>query len=208
MKSTREKIMRTLLAFPRSTINGLAEAVGINGISIRHHLTAMEADDLVTSAEERHGVGRPRLVYSLTDKGVEKFPTSYLRLTQRIIGSLKERFSSEELTGIFEDIGAEIAQAYEPETNGQPLEKKIDLLMNILSEEGFVVELEQDQDAYTLKSLSCPYFRVGKDHPEICALDVNLIASFLSTPVNIESCIFNDANCCTYKIPLQRESHV
>ena len=80
MKSTREKILRTLLAFPGSTINDLAEAVGINGISIRHHLTSLEADDLVVSSEERHGVGRPRLVYSLTDAGIEEFPSSYLRL--------------------------------------------------------------------------------------------------------------------------------
>ena len=77
MKSTREKILRTLLAFPGSTIIDLAEAVGINGISIRHHLTSLEADGLVTSSEERHGVGRPHLVYTLTDKGIEQFPTSW-----------------------------------------------------------------------------------------------------------------------------------
>ena len=74
MKRTREKILRRILAFPGSTINDLAQAVGINGISIRHHLTAMEAEGLVQSNEERHGVGRPRLTYSLTNKGVEQFP--------------------------------------------------------------------------------------------------------------------------------------
>ncbi len=74
MTSSRDKILYILLTYPGSTINDLAEAVGINGISIRHHLTVMEAEDLVTATEERHGVGRPRLTYTLTEKGVEEFP--------------------------------------------------------------------------------------------------------------------------------------
>ena len=39
MKSTKDKILQTLLRKPKITINELAEAVGINPISVRHHLT-------------------------------------------------------------------------------------------------------------------------------------------------------------------------
>ena len=90
MKSTRERILTTLVSEPRSTINDLADAVGINAISVRHHLTSLEAEGLVTAEEERHGVGRPRLVYFLTEKGLERFPTRYLRLTNRILDQIKE----------------------------------------------------------------------------------------------------------------------
>lgn len=205
MKSTREKILRTLLANPKSSINHLAETVGINGISIRHHLTALEAENLVVSSEERHGVGRPRLVYSLTDKGIELFPTSYLKLTKRILESLKEKMTSEEITQIFKEIGADIASAHEAELNGLPLEKRLELLKRILTKEGFIVDLISENDGYTLKSLSCPYLRIGMEHPEICALDVNLISAFLSSPVSVETCIFDNDNCCTYVIPMDVE---
>jgi DeoR family transcriptional regulator, suf operon transcriptional repressor len=63
MNSTRDRILQTLLNRPRSSINELAQAVDINAISVRHHLTNMQADGLVAAEEERHGVGRPRLVY-------------------------------------------------------------------------------------------------------------------------------------------------
>ena len=66
MSSTRDRILQTLLRQPRRTINDLAEAVGINPISVRHHLTSLQVEGLVTSEEERHGVGRPRLLYALT----------------------------------------------------------------------------------------------------------------------------------------------
>ena len=65
MKSTRDRIVQTLLNHPKSTINDLAEAVGINGISVRHHLNSLLAEALVIVEEVRHGVGRPRQVYLL-----------------------------------------------------------------------------------------------------------------------------------------------
>jgi hypothetical protein len=38
-----------------------------------------QMEGLVEGQEERHGVGRPRLVYVLTDEGMEHFPTRYMR---------------------------------------------------------------------------------------------------------------------------------
>ncbi len=201
MKSTREKILRTILAFPGSTINDLAEAVGINGISIRHHLTALEAEDLVKSSEERHGVGRPRLIYSLTDKGVEEFPSSYLNLTQRLLDTMEEKFSVDQLKQIFAEIGANLAAKYTGSLDGQPTEERLKTLEALLTKEGFIVEWKKNDDSYTLVSLSCPYLRIGLDHPEICALDYTLIDSFFTEPIEVQSCILEGADRCTYRIP-------
>jgi predicted ArsR family transcriptional regulator len=202
MKSTREKIMQTLLAFPGSTINDLAETVGINGISVRHHLTSLEADDLITSAEERHGVGRPHLVYSLTDKGLEQFPTSYLRLSRKLLEQLRQHMSSQEIEDMFENIGVEIAESYSQETKDKSLEERMRLLQPVLMKEGFITELKKNGQTYSLSSLSCPYYRIAPDHPEVCALDNALIQTFLDAPVIIESCIFKNADRCIYQIPI------
>jgi len=205
MKSTREKILRTLLAFPGSTINDLAEAVGINGISIRHHLTSLEAEDLVSSAEERHGVGRPRLIYTLTDKGVEEFPTSYLRLTKRLLVELKQRLGTEELKTIFQNIGQEMAVQYADHHGDQPLEARMRHLKSVLTQEGFIIDYVKNENGFVLTSLSCPYYKVGLDHPEICYLDQQMIGEFLDVPVEVQSCILNGSDRCTYHIPLTRE---
>ena len=205
MKSTREKIMRTLLAFPGSTINDLAEAVGINGISIRHHLISLEADDLATSAEERHGVGRPHLVYSLTDKGIEQFPSSYLRLTQLILDTLKDKLSEAEFKEMFEQIGADIAAHYGQDLADKSTKERMNLLESVLSKEGFIVEWQQDDDAVTLVSLSCPYHRVGQDYPEVCGLGHTLVETFINDPIEMDSCILNNDDRCIYRIPLSSE---
>ena len=46
-KSTRERVLDTLLSYKKCTINDLAEAVEINPISVRHHINRLEAEGLV-----------------------------------------------------------------------------------------------------------------------------------------------------------------
>src|SRR5512139_1503776 len=104
MKSMKDKILQTLLRRPNRTINELAESVGINPISVRHHITNLQVEGLVAADEERHGVGRPRLVYSLTEDGMEKFPTRYLRLTTRLLQQIKDTMPKPMIARLFNQI--------------------------------------------------------------------------------------------------------
>jgi len=203
MTSSREKILQTLLTYPGSTINDLADAVGINGISIRHHLTAMEAEGLVTATEERHGVGRPRLIYTLTEKGVEEFPTRYFQLTKRVLKALRDKLKPEEVAYLFKEIGAEIAEDYQSQLNRGTIQQNIELLQKALTKEGFVIDVKKNESAYTLSLLSCPYSKVGLTHPEICEIDHEIISKFFPQNVKINTCILNGDNRCIYQIPTE-----
>jgi len=123
MKSTRERILQTLLTNPRSTISDLAEAVHINNISVRHHLTNLQAEGSIFAEEERHGVGRPRLVYSLTETGQEKFPTRYLQLTDRLLTHLKQTLPEGEFRQIFSDMAKGLAVEQGAKSNRSLLRK-------------------------------------------------------------------------------------
>lgn len=200
MKTNRKIILRTLLSFPKSTINNLAEAVGINGISIRHHLTALEVEGLVSSSEERHGVGRPHLIYSLTDKGMEQFPTRYLHLSKYLLDSLTEKISRQDIKNLFKIIGGNIAKSYEEQITQKPIRGRLNLLIHVLEKEGFIAELNRNKDFYTLNLLSCPFYQIGLAYPEICDLDFTLISKFFTEPVSMSSCIFEGDSQCTYHI--------
>ena len=204
MTDTREKILRTLLSYPGSTIKDLADEVGINSISIRHHLTSLEAEDLVSASEERHGVGRPRLIYSLTDKGIEQFPSNYITLTKRLIEKLKNRLSAKELDYLFEEIGSEIAKFYEKDFEGKPLDDQLKILMKVMTREGFIVEVSKNKDAYILTTLSCPYFQLAAEFPEVCHMGQQLVRDCLSLPIEVETCITQGDEQCSFKIPAKK----
>jgi DeoR family transcriptional regulator, suf operon transcriptional repressor len=201
-KSTRERVMQTLLTHQHCTINEIADAVEINPISVRHHITKLQADGLVSSAEERHGVGRPRRIYFLSENGREHFPSRYLRLTLRILEQLKETVPQPMVNQLFTQIAEDLAAEYSPELAGLSPEERLDLVKKVLTSEGFTVEWERQGEFFQIRESNCPYFHVGQNHPEVCSVDQTLISTVLSVPAEkIQCMLYGDAHC-TFVVPV------
>ncbi|GAB4579331.1 MAG: HTH domain-containing protein [Anaerolineales bacterium] len=203
MTSTKDKIIQIILKHQKVTINDLAEIVGINPISVRHHILKLEGEGIVESAEERHGVGRPRRVYFLTETGQEHFPTRYLRLTNRLLERVKESFPPEMVGQLFSQMGEDLAQDIVANQDVQdlPMEDRLDLLKDVLKDEGFEVEWEKTPEAYHIRELNCPYYQIGQNHPEVCEVDQTLISKMLAVPATKIQCLLNGDNYCTYVVP-------
>ena len=206
MKSTRDRILQTLLRQPRRTINELAKAVGINPISVRHHLTNLQVEALVSAEEERHGVGRPRLVYFLTEHGMEHFPTRYLRLTTRLLAQMKESMPQPMVSKLFAEMADGLAQEYADQMKGLSMEERLNLAQSLLTEEGFNIEWEKDGGQYRINEISCPYLQIGHTHPEVCTVDQILISKMLAVPAEKVQCILNGDVQCTYLVQMENKS--
>ena len=200
MKSTRDRILQTLLRQPRTTINELADSVGINPISVRHHLTNLQVEGLVAAEEERHGVGRPRLVYFLTEAGLERFPTRYLRLTSRLLDQLKESMPEAVVSKLFLQMAEDMAGSYAEQMKNLSMEQRLDLMKTLLSEEGFSMEWEQAGSKYEIHEITCPYLQIGQSHPEVCTVDQTLISRMLAVPAEKIQCVLSGDAHCTYVV--------
>jgi DeoR family suf operon transcriptional repressor len=206
MTSTRDRILKNLLRKPRSTIVELAEAVDINPISVRHHLSSLQAAGLVAGEEERHGVGRPRLVYFLTENGMELFPTRYLRLTSRLLDQLKGSMPEALISKLFAQMADGLAQEYQDQMQGLRIEDRLDLVKTLLADEGFTIEWERTGDQYQIHEINCPYYQIGINHPEVCTVDQTLISKMLAVPTAKIQCILTGDSHCTYVIQTDAES--
>ena len=200
MKSTKDKILQTLLRHPKITINEIAEAVGINAISVRHHLSNLEKEGLIAAEEERHGVGRPRLMYSLTEDGMERFPTKYLRLTTRLLAQMKETLPGPAVANLFSQVAEDMAKDYAEQMKGLSMEERLDFVKDMLAQEGFTVEWEKKGKEYQIHEITCPYYQIGIAHPEVCTVDQTLISKMLALPASKVQCILNGAAHCTYVV--------
>ncbi len=200
MTKTRDKILQALLRKPGSTTNELAETVGINPISVRHHLTSLQVSGLIAAEEERHGVGRPRLVYALTEEGSEKFPTRYLRLTTRLLNQLKETLPNPMVKELFSQVALNLADEYAEQLEDLPIEERLELIKDLLASEGFTVDWEKEGNDYHIHEISCPYHKVGQSHPEICSMDQTLISQMLAVPAEKVECILSGDDRCTYVV--------
>jgi DeoR family suf operon transcriptional repressor len=202
-KSSRQTILRAFRAQGKCTVRDLADAAGISPVSVRHHLANLQAEGLVATEEVRHGVGRPRLLYSLTERALDMFPTRYFQLTSRLLGEIKDSFSAETLERIFTGVASSMADAYAAELRGLPLEQRLERLIQSLTSEGFEAELEERPDDLLIHELSCPYFRMGQEYPEVCLVDEHFITRSLALPVERVTCMLDGHAHCTFAVSRQ-----
>jgi predicted ArsR family transcriptional regulator len=199
-QSTREVIMHTNKSSPESTIETLAGAADVSPVTVRHHINSLLADGLIEASAVRRKVGRPYYIYTLSQDGQELFPKRYVRLTSRILDELKSRLPETMVAEIFKGVVQGIIADHAGEFETLPMEQKLDYLVDMLGDEGFLSSWEKTADGYKLIEYSCPYISVGHEHSEVCTFDKELMLSVLQTPIQQHSCMLEGANCCEFSL--------
>ena len=201
MTDTRQDILRILREKGASDVSELAKVLGLSSVTVHYHLNVLQRDGLLESKAVRQGVGRPRNVFTLRDAALEKFPQRYHRLSDRLLEMLKNRLTEADIQELFERIGAEIAAEHAAALMGKSLDEKVELLIELLGEEGFMSRLEKvGNDDFVLTQYNCPYQYVATRHPEVCELDLQLMNNALGTLVQRGSCVVNGDAVCTFHI--------
>ncbi len=201
---TREVIVRTLKVQGKCTVNDLADAAEVSPVSVRHHITALQAQDLVVAEEVKHGVGRPYHVFSLTEKAFELYPGRYFKLTNRLLDEIKDHVSEDLVTELFTGVANAMATQYASQLQGLPLEKRLPRLMELLTDEGFDAEYEWRGDEVVIREFGCPYIQIGRVHPEVCAVDTGFIATALDLPTERVKCLLDGDTHCTFTLKVSK----
>lgn len=199
-RTTRDIILHSIKMSPQSTVEELAEVADISPVTVRHHLNALLAEGTIEASSVRRKVGRPYYVYSLSERGQELFPKRYVRLTSRLLDEMKGRLPEEIIDEIFSGVVDTVLQEHRGEFESLPLEERLDYLVELLSEEGFLSTWEHAPNGYRLVEYSCPYLSIGSTHVEVCNFDKQLMNGILQLQVHQESCMLHGANCCQFTI--------
>ena len=203
---TRDIILRTLRARGKCSVSELAEASQVSPVSVRHHLANLQAENLVAVENERHGVGRPRQLFSLTEAGLDLFPSRYVQLTNRLLDEIKGSIPTGKVEQLFTGVASTMAADVARRLEGLPLEQRLARTVELLAEEGFDAQIERQEGRILIWELSCPYFRIGRQHPEVCTVDQAFIAAALSLPVERVACQLQGADACAFAVALEPTS--
>jgi predicted ArsR family transcriptional regulator len=181
--------------------------VNVSPVTVRHHLSSLQADGLVEARVERRSVGRPHHVFSLSEAGEELFPKQYVSLTRRLLDQLKQNASPELVSLLFEEIANGIIAEHAEQLEGKSNTERMKALAQILKNEGFLVQWEESDGEYRITEHNCPYRTLGEKHPVICKLDQTLITTVLDSPAEKQSCRLDGDNRCVYVVKTQQSGN-
>lgn len=196
--STREIILDAIKQSNEATVESLANVADVSPVTVRHHLNSLQAEGLLETRSIRRKVGRPYYVYSLSDQGHELFPQRYMRLSSRLLDELKANFPAGTVDIIFNNVVQQIVDEHRKDFDHLSVEQRLDYLVGLLADEGFLATWESSDDKYVLIEYSCPYYSVGQKHHEICMLDRRLVQIVLDTDVEQESCMLHGDSRCQF----------
>ncbi|MDE1853296.1 MAG: ArsR family transcriptional regulator [Thaumarchaeota archaeon] len=191
--------MNLLLRKPR-TAKELASILSIQTSAARKHLEALREFGIGSYEYVRLGVGRPKKVFALTEKGRTLFPMRYAELLNMLLGNMINRSRGEVNQAI-----AQIAEAVGKEMNptGKTDREQLANLSAALNEFGFVTSIEEDDRSYSIISRSCPLYQTAsKYQPLIChGLHDGIIRSALPREdVKLKECMVLGQSLCRHVI--------
>lgn len=204
--SLRRAILMRLRHDGPTSPEGLAANLGLSRTGVLQQLHALEAAGLVSRDAVRHGVGRPRHVYDVTDAAQDLFPTNYDGLASGLLAAIRSIGGEELLDGVFEErrrlTRDRLRQRMADRLPGDaPLMDRAREMAVIQDEQGYLAEAVIGADGVIrLVERNCAIHRVASEHAAACQAELDLFRELLGTDVQRVTHIAAGDRCCTYRI--------
>jgi len=206
MQTTRQQILDYLQRHGRATVKELGQLLRLTSTGIRQHLTVLERDGLVLAREERGRVGRPTLVYTLTEKAEALFPKSYDELATALLEEIRASEGSERLYQLLQRVAQRMAESFWERVQGKSLAQRVKETALILQEQGCLVDWEQQDGEFLLHEFTCPFSKVAKQDSSVCTLHLELVRLLTAADTRLVRSLLRSERACTYRIrPLADE---
>ena len=189
-----------------SSPDHLATALGASRTGVLQQLRALEAGNLVRRETVRHGVGRPRHVYDVTEHAQDLFPAAYDGLATGLLAAIRSVGGEALVDEVFEarrQMAAERVRERLAERlpAGASVVDRARELAVIQDEQGYLAEAVLGSDGVIrVIEHNCAIHHVATGAEAACRAELELFREVLGTDVERETHIVGGDRCCTYRV--------
>jgi predicted ArsR family transcriptional regulator len=178
-------------------VSELAAAVGLTENAVRLHLSSLERDGLVEQEGVRRGAGKPAHVYQLSREAENLFPKAYATVLTEVLTFLRDQEGPSGLRSFLRSVGRRVGER--AKSDGAALRDRVDAAVGVLGELGGLADVEESEDAITIRGYSCPLAAIVGENPEACALTEQLISGVVGAEV-VECCDRSGRPRCSFRV--------
>lgn len=200
LRGPRAQVLLEIKKAQPITAKDLSATLGVSTNAIRRHLKELELDGSVVYVREQRGMGAPVYVFRLTPRGEALFPNRYEDALTELLHHVEERAGRGEINRLFVDQFKARAERLKVELADQPVEVRLQRLVRILTEEGYMAEWDSRGGAIRLAEHNCAIRAVAERYPEVCAAERRFLTEVLSAQVERRTHITEGSNACEYAI--------
>jgi predicted ArsR family transcriptional regulator len=192
-EGTSGRILELLRRGPK-TVDELAVALDLTRTAVRSQLAGLERDELIEQQGSRRGTSKPSKIYRVTAQAELLFSRAYVPILTRLLHVLTRRLPSTEFDAVMHEVGRELMEG-RTVPRGQ-LGERVAGASALLGELGGLIEVEEENGGYLIRSHGCPLAAATANHPEVCNALESLLSEFVGASVTKCCDRYNRERCC------------
>lgn len=202
-KENVDRILMILKMHGEASLTLLATELQITKEGARQHLQNLSLGGLVSITQKSEGVGRPTAYYSLTEKGLSRFPDTHAQVTVDLLHAVQDLLGESALDLLITDRERKMYARYaESILHLETLEDKLNELSQLRSEEGYMAEWKKEESVYYFIEKHCPICAAATACQGFCRAELQNFEKLLGPCYEIKRVqhILNQDTRCTYEI--------
>lgn len=202
-KTAGEQILMFLKMRTEATSLEVAQKLDITKEGARKHLISLANKGLIEPVLKNIGVGRPSTYYILTSNGLSKFPDTHADITVQLLRSVKNLLGENALDLLINDREKVAYDRYQiAMENRVTLEERLETLVKLRNDEGYMAEWNTIDEAYYLTENHCPICAAARECQGFCRSELKNFQTIIGEEYKVERIehLLSDGNRCKYKI--------
>ncbi len=184
--SPKRAVLALLKRTPDASLGEVARALGISKVAVLAHVRTLEADGLVARAYRAGKVGRPQVVFRLTDAATSLFPQNYVEMSRCALQFIEERLGRDAVRELLQRRAAEVAEHHGARVGAGPLAGRVRALAQVRTEGGYMAEVGQRRaGSVEMLEHNCPILALAEAYPEACETERAMFSSMLRARVDV-----------------------
>lgn len=180
-------------------VSELANAMEVTPTAVRQRLTRLLGQNAIQREATRHGRGRPRHRYWLTEKGLSLTGSNFTDLAVTLWRDMRETADPELRRVTLQRIAQALATSYAGQIHGSTPEERMRSLAELLSQRRIPVSVENTDQGPVLTEHACPYPKLAEQDQEICNMERMMFSELLGQQVVLTQCRLQGGSDCRFQ---------
>ncbi|WP_341839282.1 metalloregulator ArsR/SmtB family transcription factor [Chitinophaga caseinilytica] len=202
--SSADRLLLLLKTKGPLTTGAVSVELGITAEGARQQLQKLAEEGWVLFESISRGVGRPSLVWSISDKGNRRFPDTHAELTVQLIDTIRDVLGAEALNNVISAREYKVLlRYYDVLKEEEGLEAKVRKFAELRSRDGYLAEYRREGDGcFVMIENHCPICAAATACHDICKVELQTFQQIFREWGTIERLdhVLEGARHCAYRI--------
>ena len=199
--ASKTAVLTLLKRSPNASLEEVADGLGISKAAVLGHLQRLESDGLVERSYRAGKVGRPRVLFRLTDRGSAMFPQAYADMSLCALEFIERRFGRTAVAELLAQRAGEVADRNWQRLGSGALPTRVAELARVRTEGGYMAEVAGHRRGLVeLREHNCPILALARQYPEACETERRMFESMLKAKVEVSHRVVAGDPVCRFLI--------